>query len=63
MNNLRDDVKDVIQNCLDQVVGVYIHDDLTYNIADAVFEVLGITEEQQDSNFGGKWVPTNKILR
>ncbi len=51
MNSHRDNVKDAVRGCL-EVQGMDISesqlDELKYLLADAVFDALGITEDEQD---------------
>jgi hypothetical protein len=50
LNSLRDDVKDAIQAVLtkQQEAGIIVWDDLKYDIADSIFDAIGITELEQD---------------
>ncbi len=55
MNSHRDNIKDTIRNCLDSIGIDNDVDELVYVFADAVFEALGITEDEQDKA-GGYWM-------
>ena len=52
-NSLRDQMKDAIRECLLRHDGVSeeMANEITYDVADEVFDVLAITPEYQDKNY------------
>lgn len=60
-NSLRDEIKNVIQECLeiyrqdDQIDMVKDGNNIKYALADAVFDTMGISFKDQGSAKGGYW--------
>lgn len=50
-NSLRDEIKDAIRYALDEAQDKNFDADIIANIADAVFEILGISPKDQDKPF------------
>lgn len=58
-NSLRDDVKDALKEYIEKELSFCDSTDTACNIADIIFEVLNISDKEQDATDGGYWTALN----